>query len=88
LAKARPGIRVSELAELLNLDGSVAETLASRDSAVELDAKRQIVAAFDAMAYSRDESKVARLWATIIAAESVLAAEIDRKLREDEARNE
>ena len=59
-----------------------------RDSALELEAKRQIVAAFEAIREARDESAVVALWATVRAGECALESEFQRKVREDEARKD
>jgi hypothetical protein len=50
-----------------------------RDSPRALDAKRQIVAAFERMRSARDASEVAELWAKIDAAERVLESELQRR---------
>jgi hypothetical protein len=60
--------------------------IGGRDSAVELDAKRQIVAAFEAMRAAHDEASVGELWATVRDREAVLEAEVQRRVREHEAR--
>jgi hypothetical protein len=62
--------------------------IGGRDSAIELGAKRQIVAAFEAMRAAHDEAPVAELWATVRAGEAVLEAEVQRKVREYERRKE
>lgn len=61
--------------------------IGGRDSRVELDAKRQIVAAFDAMRQAADGSSDAGLWAAVKAGEAILEAELHRKVREHETRN-
>jgi hypothetical protein len=59
-----------------------------RDSDLELEAKREIVSAFEAMRGASDDRAVVELWATVRAAESVLESEVQRKVREYEARND
>jgi hypothetical protein len=59
----------------------------NRHSDLELQAKRQIVAAFEAMRGDREESAVAELWAAVRDGERVLESEVQRRVREYEARD-
>ena len=62
--------------------------IGGRDSRVELDAKRQIVAAFDVLRGATDESSIGGLWTAVKAGEAILEAELHRKLREHEIRHQ
>lgn len=62
--------------------------IGGRDGQHELDAKRQIVAAFNAMREAIDPSSVAELWAVVRAGEAILEAELRRRLREQEVRHQ
>ena len=54
------------------------------DSVLELDAKRGMMAAFDAMPAAPDDAALAALWEQVRAADRVLEAEIERRILEFE----
>jgi hypothetical protein len=85
LAQARMNFRK----HLVMYDPLAPDTrISGRDSGLELQAKRQIVSAFEAMCKADDASVVLELWAAVRTAENVLEAEVRRKVREYEARND
>lgn len=58
------------------------------DSGVEQQAKRAIMAAFDAMVGEIDHTKMKRLWQQVTDNERLLRSELHRKIREYEARSQ
>ena len=58
------------------------------DSPLELEAKRAMIAAFNAMPSAPDDITLAALWQRVVDAEAILTAETNRKVKEHESSHE
>jgi hypothetical protein len=58
------------------------------DSPVELEAKRAMIAAFNAMPSAPDDTTLAALWQKVVDAEAILTSETNRKVKEYETSHE
>ena len=58
------------------------------DSAIELEAKRAMMAAFNAMPTAPDEAALEVLWRTVGEAEATLSSETNRKVKQYESMHE
>lgn len=83
LAKARRNFK----RYLIMYEPARDKRIAGPDSPLEVEAKRAMIAAFNAMPSAPDDTTLEALWQTVCRAEAVLDSETNRKVKEYEAKH-